>query len=124
MTTQQQAPMININGTSADELLAQIINAMVALRKAQQAITDAAPHGRDYQTAPDGAYFRVATAQHRSRLVRLTEISQEIENIGQQICDQRDALNAAKVTKADTTVHDLVAAPLEIVLGGGGDDVG
>ncbi len=116
----QQAPLININGTSADELLAQIINAMTAVRKAMQVVTDAAPHGRDYQTASDGSAFRLATNEHRSRLLRLTEISNELDSIGQQICEQRDKL---KDGVNNIRVHNLEAAPLVHEPPGGGNAV-
>lgn len=63
-------PQVNLNGTSAEALLRQYTQAADAIRVAVNAFVDAAPHGRDYQTLPDGAYER-ARAEHRQHLIHL-----------------------------------------------------
>ena len=41
-------PTIHLNGTSHDELLRQILDAKEAIRKAVEALANAAPNMRDY----------------------------------------------------------------------------
>lgn len=111
-----QAPIININGTSADELLANVINARTAVLDAFRAVQKTAPHGRDFQTAKDGdMLYRHARDGHNRQLERLDDIAKELELLGWQIADQRNELNAAKA-KA-TGVHTLEAAPLVHYIG-------
>lgn len=80
-------PTININGTSGQNLLDQATNAGEALREAFRTLQDMAPNGRDYQTAPVGAY-ETARSQHNSRMSRLDDISKEIEEVALQIHGQ------------------------------------
>ena len=63
-------PQVNLNGTSAEALLRQYTQAADALRVAVNAFVDVTPHGRDYQTLPDGSYA-VAREQHRAHLINL-----------------------------------------------------
>jgi hypothetical protein len=46
-------PTLNINGTSADDLIQQRRDAYVALHEAIQTLQQATPHGRDYPGQPD-----------------------------------------------------------------------
>ena len=62
-------PTINVNGTSAKELLDQRIATINALRYAISTLQAAAPNGRDCQTAPLDA-FAAAINEPRSRLLR------------------------------------------------------
>lgn len=113
-----QAPVININGTSADELLANVLNARTAVLDAFRAVQTTTPHGRDFQTAKDGdALYRQARAEHNHQLKRLDDIAKELEDLGYQIAGQRDEIMATKA-KA-TGNHVLEAAPLVVVIGGG-----
>lgn len=73
-------PTVNLNGTSADELLRQNIAAVKAIRDAFRALQTAAPHGRDYQTVPEER-FRLARHQHNARMEKLDDILQELETI-------------------------------------------
>jgi len=84
------APIINLNGTSADELMNQNIEAAEALRAAILALQKAAPHGRDYQTAMNDEY-KQARAEHQARLVILNSVLDQIVSIGSDIHGQRDA---------------------------------
>ncbi len=61
------APTVNINGSSKKDLQSQQKTAYIALSDALEAMLKAAPHSRDFQTAPEGA-FETARAQHDARL--------------------------------------------------------
>ena len=85
MTTDKpQAPIVNLNGTSKDALMEQVGNARSAIDDALKALTLATPHGRDYQTASEGAY-RLAAAQHRDRVAALTVVSDDLLKIAMDI---------------------------------------
>lgn len=81
------APKINLNGTSGQELLDQATNAADAICEAFQALQRMAPNGRDYQTAPAGAYAQART-EHNSRLSRLDDIKNELEALALDIRGQ------------------------------------
>jgi predicted AlkP superfamily pyrophosphatase or phosphodiesterase len=82
------APVININGTSERELLNQLQNASRAILEAYHALQEAAPHGRDYQTAPVGTYGQ-AREQHSIWLGQLDDIRQALGEIANQIYAQK-----------------------------------
>lgn len=82
-----QAPVININGTSKEVLMDQLVAVFHAGRALEKALAEAAPHGRDYQTAPPGAY-QMARKQHEDRMKRVSSVLKEIEDIAIQIQDQ------------------------------------
>lgn len=76
-------PRANLNGTSKKELLDQYIDALKALLAAQEALAKMAPHGRDYQTLPDGQ-FDIAVRQHRARRVLLAGVMNEITVLAEE----------------------------------------
>jgi hypothetical protein len=85
------APILNINGSSPETMVKDILAALNALNNASAAIAMTAPHPRDWQTAADGdALFAMARDQHRARLYRLGVIHAELEAIGISIQDQAD----------------------------------
>ena len=49
-------PFVNLNGTSREELIKQAFDVSSAAETLIQALRDAAPHGRDYQTASPEKY--------------------------------------------------------------------
>jgi hypothetical protein len=49
-------PIVNLNGTSRQELLRQYVVGIDGLQKAITALREMAPHGRDYPGA-DGVFF-------------------------------------------------------------------
>jgi hypothetical protein len=79
-------PTININGTSARELLEQQVTAITTLRAAISTVQAAAPNGRDYQTALPGM-FHLAQVGHADRLARLESVMSELEQIAEHISD-------------------------------------
>lgn len=79
-------PVINLNGTSKAELLALQVAVLDALSDAMTVLQNAAPNGRDYQTALPGTY-ELARDQHAARWRNLYNIRAEIELIAESIAD-------------------------------------
>lgn len=77
-------PTIHNNGTSADELIETLCTASNALNDAYNALKQTAPNGRDFYPQGNDA-LRRATEEHTSRLNRLDEIKQEIDELTQAI---------------------------------------
>jgi hypothetical protein len=72
-------PTININGTSARELVYQNVVAAKAVAAAITMVQNAAPNGRDYQLKP--LTFRFAQEEHLARLDKLEAVQRELESI-------------------------------------------
>ena len=62
-----QAPQVNLNGTSKESLMEQVRNAADACYNLQAQLADMRPHGRDYQTAPEGPTSEHAQSMTRGR---------------------------------------------------------
>jgi len=78
-------PTIHLNGTGGDALLDQLLEAVGAVRTAEQRLSDAAPNGRDYYPqGPDA--LRVAQAEHIGRAERLAGVRKELEELAEQVC--------------------------------------
>jgi hypothetical protein len=75
-------PTINLNGTSAKQLLEEHLLAIDAMRTAISTHAMTAPYGRDYQ--PTGA-FAQAQLEHTSRRERLESVISELEQIAKYI---------------------------------------
>lgn len=73
-------PVVNLNGTSRQDLAKQYFAAHNAVLAAISAHNGASPHGRDYQTV-DSSVYRTAIAEFRSRANRLEIIRKELESI-------------------------------------------
>ena len=82
------APVVNINGTSAEELLNQLQGASEAISIAFKALQEAYPHGRDYQTAPQGTYQQ-AREQYNVWFGQLNDIKEALGQIGNEIWKQK-----------------------------------
>lgn len=82
-----QAPQVNNNGTSKKDLMEQLIAVNHAGREMEKALSDAAPHGRDYQTLKPGA-FQMARKQWEDRAERIHSVMKEIEELAMAIQDQ------------------------------------
>lgn len=75
-------PTIHTNGTHIDDLLKQVSFTSSAISQAIEALTDAAPHGRDYYPQGNDA-FPAANKVHREHiqtLVTLHDYYLEIED--------------------------------------------
>lgn len=77
-------PTIHLNGTSKDRLLEAIENAHAATLKAQEALAETAPNGRDYYPQGPDAIFK-AQDEHKARMRKLVEVQMELEHIAEAI---------------------------------------
>lgn len=82
-----QAPHINLNGSSKNDLLDQYQTAYLAATKAVDMLRLCAPHGRDFQGLPPEAY-ETARAQHKARMESLHKVANEVLDIVEQITVQ------------------------------------
>ena len=79
-----RTPTIHLNGTSRERLAEDYANAAGAVRKAINALNDAAPNGRDYYPQGDAAIGE-ATREHLERLHKLEAVRDELSAIAQAI---------------------------------------
>lgn len=74
-THRLEVPVLNNNGTSKQALLDQYRHILDCFRDLQEAFANATPHGRDWQTVPNGSDVandaRQAFAERRARLKAL-----------------------------------------------------
>jgi len=80
-------PTVHLNGTSKQELLDQVCNAIGALRDAGIALAKACPNARDYYVQV-GNPINQAQEQHFDRMKKLGSIVLELETIADAIGDQ------------------------------------
>lgn len=88
-TPKLAVPLINLNGSSAESLLADLSEACLAVGAASGALAKITPHGRDYQLNPGD--YKLAREQHEARQHALQAISDELEAIATSIYDQQAA---------------------------------
>lgn len=81
-------PTVNINGSSAQGLLDQLLRALDAADDLKWALLNAAPHGRDYPSGRE--VWGAADAAHRRRLAMVEEIKNELNELGANLVQQRD----------------------------------
>jgi len=79
------APVVHLNGTSRQELEGQLEQALHALRAAEKALREAAPHARDYYPHCDPNAFKEAQHNHFKRLDRLQSVRTELELIWEEV---------------------------------------
>jgi hypothetical protein len=72
-------PYVNNNGATRESLIDARKQARSALRDALIAIGDCAPHGRDYQTAPQGAYD-TARQRYSEQVAALGKLCNELQD--------------------------------------------
>jgi len=83
------SPTIHGNGTSGEALLTQQTDAVSALYDALEAMTAAAPNGRDYYPQGPEA-FRLAAAEHAARIAKVRAVLAEYEAAAEVIADLID----------------------------------
>jgi len=81
-------PTVHLNGTGADDLLADNRAAHNAIRAAYDALRKTAPHGRDYYPQGDEA-IQHAVDEYRARLAALHGVMQELDQIAMHLMGVR-----------------------------------
>lgn len=72
-------PIIHLNGSSPDTLLAAYTAARVPLFESMRLLQETAPNARDYYPGPDyPENLRLATAQHEARWLALARVDNEL----------------------------------------------
>lgn len=80
-----QLPVININGSSGEELARQHYEASIHLQEAVK-LMGGIVHGRDYQGAPDGA-LQTAKTEMVNRMEAVLNVSHELTILAQHCSD-------------------------------------
>jgi hypothetical protein len=80
-------PTIHYNGTSKDELIAQLAASAGALRQAMSTMEKACPHPRDYYIQ-HAAVWPLARGEHDRRVARVRGVLDEIYEILDAIYEQ------------------------------------
>lgn len=81
-------PILNINGTSAEELIQTRRNAIEALDAVMKALQEMTPNGRDYPGQQD--HCRADRELHYSRFAQLDAMRNQIMDEALEIVRQRD----------------------------------
>lgn len=81
-------PTVHLNGSGADSLLKQFRAVGEAVHSAIEALTAAAPHGRDYYVQ-GGDAFAEAQAEHLERLAALQKILKDYQTLAIDVSNQR-----------------------------------
>jgi len=79
-------PQINLNGTSKEQLLQQQMIVMAGFRELLSAMSDAMPHGRDYQFRP--SEYPLARDAWLERMKAIQAIEAEIFDHAMAISDE------------------------------------
>lgn len=78
-------PLVHKNGTSKDALLEQCRKAGAKVREAMEALSEMAPHGRDYYLVPGS--FEQARKEYCDRQDMLTTVYRELAAMAEGIVD-------------------------------------
>lgn len=82
------APSVHLNGTAKEALIKGYRDALSALSEAEKALTEAAPHPRDYYVQKNPNAYQQAAWAHRARMLRLKETKKEILAIAELVMEQ------------------------------------
>jgi glucokinase len=84
-------PVVNLNGSSKESLLNDYLAIMRALEAANKAMAEATPHGRDFQTVPNGDWVgqKAREAFHERRAL-IRAMHAEFEAVAVAISEQND----------------------------------
>lgn len=86
--TKLTVPTVHLNGTGKKGLLEQYEDAGHALREAIDKLRGTAPHGRDYYVSKDPDALRKATEEHRARLIKLSDVLIELQELAIAVNEQ------------------------------------
>jgi hypothetical protein len=87
MTDRQPGyPIINNNGSTAESLGNDRIAAWRAVKEAMKALSECAPHGRDYHTEP-GAEYAIARKRYAEHFAALDKLANELCDEIQYLAD-------------------------------------
>jgi hypothetical protein len=75
-------PIVNMNGTSRENLLQQYIDALEGLRHAIRTLGAMAPHGRDYQTQP--GLYQQARVQYEAMIAPVHKAYLDLSALAEQ----------------------------------------
>ena len=82
------APLVHLNGSSADTLIEQYERSMGALRKALDAMREGYPNARDYYPQGDDA-FRLAREQYDARIRAVDNVLAELGLLAENVYEQK-----------------------------------
>jgi hypothetical protein len=83
-----KVPSVHLNGTSGEELLKRLWDAVAALDKARSALHEITPNARDYYVQGEGV-FTIAMHEHMARLKKVESIINELVEIFEVVGEQR-----------------------------------
>ena len=116
-TMRLTVPTIHSNGTSKKSLLRALDDAGSSINDALDALRAASPHGRDYYPQGSGA-IQKATAEHRSRVERLTSVMKELEWLAEKVDDGGHGVSESERSNLSGLLAELRGG------GSGGDMTG
>lgn len=109
--TVRHYPMVNLNGTSYDELVRQQENIIEKLNAAIEAMATGAPHGRDFVlnefslSGVRGNIFHEAQAEHLQRMFALTAVRNDHAQILQFLVEaqiKKERMRSCSTVNSDT----------------------
>lgn len=103
-------PFIHLNGTSPEELLLGLNNALDATREAVVMLYQAAPNGRDHYPSNTGT---IAQAEHTVRAKKLCDVREELEEMRNHVQAVIDFKNARKATARRSDPEQHLASAVE-----------
>lgn len=82
-------PIVNLNGTSAGELIQQQIRIVEAGDQLLRALHDAMPNGRDYYMKPGPEnWTELARREHSARIACVQQIINDAHMIAENVMEQ------------------------------------
>ena len=89
-------PLVNMNGTSREALIAQHLDGAAAMRHAHEAMRESVPHGRDHPRMADGTdTMAAARRQHQAWVDAITRIAIEMEQVAERLHEGQPKARAA-----------------------------
>ena len=88
--TELTTPIVHLNGSSAKRLREDYEEAGNALYAAAKKLQATSPHGRDYYISKDPNALFKAEAEHKTRMLRLNAVLEEIVELQIAVLDQEN----------------------------------